>query len=528
MQTNLFLQAVQQHGAYTENGAVSHATTGAALVDYFAKSATYRKRSLEAVFADMGALWAESPLITLQQVFYLRMITRRTQGLLASSSVQRGQGARDEFRKCLHWLAKYQPRALSANLWLVPVVGVWKDLWHSDLIEVLPREELYALVQRGLADAYNSALLAKYLPKIRSRSQVFNERHRQLNDFAYGLCRFLGWTQREYRLFKSSGTAHGFQQKMSAGLWEALDFARISGKALFQLANRRGKDGKTTLERHGLEQRFAQWLDTQPVAKFTGYVYELYQAVKSKMSTTQRSIIDKQFLGLIELAKQQTGGISGNVWCALDTSGSMQSKVVGNIAAYDICISLGVYFASLNTGAFHNNVIMFDNTSRVLQLKGTSFTDRIRKIQHTRTAWGSTNFQSVIDEIVRIRNTYPSIPVEDYPTTLLVVSDMQFNPVKGNTQTNYEAAMQALAAVGLPRMRIVWWCVTARGKDFPATIDDEGVVMIGGFDGSIVSLLLSGQQSTIDTHTGTERQFNAYENMLKALDQEALRQIRLT
>ena len=39
---------------------------------------------------------------------------------------------------------------------------------------------------------------------------------------------------------------------------------------------------------------------------------------------------------------------------------------------------------------------------------------------------GSTNFQSVVDEIVRIRKSNPNIPLEDYPSTLLVVSDMQF------------------------------------------------------------------------------------------------------
>ncbi len=527
METNLFLQAVQQYGAYTENGALSHATTGAALVDYFAKAATYRKRSLEAVFADMGMIWAESPLIALRMVLYLRLISRKTRGLFASTQVQRGQGNRDEARKCLHWLAKYQSAHLYANLWLLPIVGAWKDLWHADLIEVLDREKVYALIREGLNDDYNRALIAKYLPKIRSRAQVYNPRHSQLNDFAYGLCRFLGWTQREYRQFKASGTAHAFQQTMSANLWDKLDFARISGKALFQLVNRRGKDGKTTLERHDLESRFQTWLQSQPVAKFTGYVYELYQAVKSKMSATQRMTVDKQFNGLVSLAKEGTGGIQGNVWCALDTSGSMQSPVVGKITAYDICISLGVYFASLNEGAFHNQVIMFDATSRVLQLKGDSFTDRIRKIQQTRTAWGSTNFQSVIEEIIRIRREFPHIPLADYPTTLLVVSDMQFNPVKGNTQTNYEAAMKQLSAVGLPNMRIVWWFVTGRAADFPSTIADEGVVMIGGFDGSIVPLLLGGAQSTIDKTTGTERPLNAYENMLKALHQEVLQQIRM-
>ena len=39
----------------------------------------------------------------------------------------------------------------------------------------------------------------------------------------------------------------------------------------------------------------------------------------------------------------------------------------------NVCMSLGIYFSTLNEGAFHKNVIMFDSTSRVKQLSG-SFT----------------------------------------------------------------------------------------------------------------------------------------------------------
>jgi len=168
----------------------------------------------------------------------------------------------------------------------------------------------------------------------------------------------------------------------------------------------------------------------------------------------------------------------------------MGSVVVGTITAYDICVSLGIYFAALNKGAFHDHVIMFDNVSRSLNLSGT-FSEKAKQLSSASTAWGGTNFQSVIDHIVSIRTSKPEIPIEDYPQTLIVVSDMQFNPVDGgNTQTNYEAAMSKLEKVGLPKIRIVWWFVTGRGSDFPSTLSDEGVTMIGGFDPAVITLLL--------------------------------------
>ncbi|MGB1277912.1 MAG: DUF2828 family protein, partial [Nannocystaceae bacterium] len=273
------------------------------------------------------------------------------------------------------------------------------------------------------------------------------------------------------------------------------------------------------------------WMSQQPTAKFTGYAYELYQAAcKPKLSLPQRLTYDRQFEGLLAQAKADRGGVTENLWCALDTSGSMGATVVPGVAAVDICLGLGLYFSALNEGAFKNHVVMFDSTSRVLELSG-SFTERVAQLKKTRVAWGSTNFQSVIDLICQVRKQKPNVPVSDFPTTLLVVSDMQFNPVGGNTETNYQAAMKKLASVGLPKIKIVWWWVTGRAGDFPSTINDAGVTMIGGFDGSILELLL-GQQEQQKTPEQAKQPQQAqpgpYDQMLTALDQELLRQVQIS
>jgi hypothetical protein len=170
-------------------------------------------------------------------------------------------------------------------------------------------------------------------------------------------------------------------------------------------------------------------------------------------------------------------------------------------------------------GEFKDNVIMFDSTSRIKKLSG-KFTDKWDQVPQN--AMGFTNFQSVIDGIVRVRKHNPQIPVEDYPGVLLVVSDMQFNPT-GNDNTNYEEAMRKLAAVGLPKMTIIWWCVNAYGKDVPSKMDDAGTVLISGMDGSVVSLILEGEsEKVVDKETGEQRKLNPLEMMKIALDQEIL------
>jgi len=475
-------------------------------------------------------MWAESPLITTRIAFYLRIVSRKEKGFVQTEKVQKGQGTRDEFRKSLRWLSSNHPETLYENLHLVPVVGSWKDLWHPYLVNVLNREKVFALIKRGLDDPYNAGLVAKYLPAIKSGGKIAktNTDRLNLNNFAKQLAKFLKLTPTEYRKLKSDKKyhAHDFQRIMCNGDWDKLRFEHIPGKALFNLVSKKGEDGKTTLERHDQVSRYTAWLEKQPVAKYTGYVYELFKAARSAKSLAEKMTFNKQFDGLIELAKKDQGGISGNVWCALDTSGSMTTIVTGTTSAYDICISLGIYFSTLNTGAFKDHVIMFDNVSKVKQFTGT-FCEKIEAITKTEVAWGSTNFESVISEIVNMRTSRPEIPVSDYPDTLIVVSDMQFNPVGGNAETNYQNAMKRLAAVGLPKMRFIWWFVSKSGSDFPSTIKDEGVTMIGGFDGSIVTMIVGGQTKVVDEKTGKVRQLNAFENMLKALDQEVIKEVKI-
>ena len=530
--TSAFLTAVTSHDAKTANGAVSHSTSGKASVDYFAKSGTYRGRTADQVGSDMAAIWKENPLLAVSLGFYTRMVTRKTKTLEGvSEKVQKGQGAKDEFIKVVEFLEKKHPTTLYKNLWLVPAAGCWKDLWYDSPATghnyyVNPKE-VYELIKRGIQDEANRSLIAKYLPRIRSKKDIKNDRHRRQKAWSMGLCKHLGWSPVDYRKFKSDpkNTAHLWQRQMCKGLWSSIDFGKISGKALFEMVSAKGKDKKTILERHGLEAKYEKWLDKQPIAKFTGYVYELYLAAKGHgLSKVQEMTYNKQFEGLLELARKDEGGIKGNVWCALDTSGSMSTGVQGTQAmAVDIGVSLGIYFSALNEGAFKNHVIMFDSTSRVRKLTGT-FCDRIKQVPQD--SMGGTNFQSVINEIVRVRQAYPTIPVSEFPETLLVVSDMQFNPT-GSKKTNYETAMKKLKAVGLGDIKVIWWYVVGTSKEVPNKADDEGTTIMSGFDPSAVQLILGGDQTVVDDKTGKVRALNPYENMLKALDQEIIAQLEV-
>lgn len=539
---NLFTNALMSNDALTNNGAVAHSTTGSKILDYFSKSGSCRGRKYDDVVADLAGVFGESLELGLKVAFYNRMVTRKAVGFKATTpteTVQKGQGQRDEFVKTLKYLEFNHPEALKNNLFLVPVVGRWSDLWYdsaaTNFFHYVDTKLVYELVKIGLSSESQRPLIAKYLPKIRSKSNCTNERHNRLNAWAKGLCQYLGWDEQSYRKFKSDpdNKAHTFQRLMSGNRWDELNFNSIPGKALFNLIGSK----KEPLKRHNLEQKYIDWIKTQPVAKFTGYVYELFNAAKSNLgSLAKRLTFDKQFEKMLQTAKDGVNPelLKKGVLCAIDTSGSMSSfgyysgKAL-SFAPIDVCCGLGIFFSTLLEGAFKDTVVMFDAVSKTLKLTGT-FTDKVKQLSSHATAWGNTNFQSVIDEIVRVRKSKPNIPVSEYPGVLLVVSDMSLDNSGGDT--NYNVAMKKLAAVGLPPMTIIWWNVTDGEKSVPNKMDDNGVVMISGWDGTIVSKILEAEAEAkvvVNEETGEKEVVKPtpYETMIKCLDQEVLRLVKV-
>jgi hypothetical protein len=502
------------NNAMTENGAISYVTIGTELLDQFGKAGAFRGRDINDVWNDQAKLWGENPEAALRFPFYLRMITRQTNvmGKGKSKLVQKGQGARDEAFKRFLWIAKYQPDIFYRNLWLLPVVGSWKDLWQllsfDDADKYLDIVKFFTVIAEGILDKDNTDLVKKYMPRIRSAKKCKTTWAKRTNSLAKLFAKTVGWSEKDYRQYKATGEAHKFQTIICQGLYSKINWKAIPGKALLNLIS------GNFLERHNLTEKYLKWLDTQPVAKFNGYPFELGAKVGynlSELTLPQKVTFDKQFKNLIETAKKDGTPIKGNVLCALDTSGSMTTPISfdTNISAYDVCVSLGVYFSELNQGAFHNVVAMFDDTSELLKLKGDSFCDKLSQIRHERTAWGSTNVLSIVNLILDTRRKHPEIPIEDYPFTWIVVSDMQFNPTgkwdyKGNAlaeQSTYEAIQSMLRAEFpdeiVDNLRIVWWyCSNRQTSDFPATMDKPGMYMVSGFDGSLISTLLGGELKT--------------------------------
>ena len=516
------------NGARTENGAVSYASAGSALLDQFAHAGTARGRDFNTVWTEQATLWGENPVNALRFPFYLRMITRQSNiiGGDKTEKVQKGQGAKDESFKRLLWIARYHADEFYRNLWLLPVVGSWKDLWVLlSMDDSLDKEKFFDVIALGINDDNHRDLVKKYMPRIRSNKLCTTDWAKSTNQLAKEFAKYVGWSMKDYREFKSTGKAHEFQRTICARNYSNIKWNTIPGKALLNLVN-----GKF-LTNHNLKNSYIKWLMEQPVAKFNGYPFELAMKLPSygEVTDVTKITIDKQFKNLIETASKNDGAINGNVLCAIDTSGSMTCHIDGGpngLTSFDVCVSLGIYFSELNKGAFHNVVAMFDDTSTLMTLKGDSFVDKWFQIKNSKIAWGSTNYQSLIDLICKTRIKHPEMSLEDFPQTLLVVSDMQFNSCGG--RTNYETMMAKLRryfpSEWVDEFKVVWWYCAGRSgasKDVPATMEHGGQYLVSGFDGSVISLILSGEVK-VDPNTGKKVQPTMEEVVQDALTQEVL------
>lgn len=530
---NMFLKAAKPTYTLTENGALTNLSTNSVLADQFGKAANYRGRNISEVFADQNVLWEDNAEAALRFPFYLRMVTRKTKigENNITETVQKGQGARDESFKRLLWIAVYHPEIFYKNIFVLPLVGSWKDIWmlmyldKSLNVNCLDHKIMFELIGEGLKSNVHTDLIKKFMPRIKTNTKCTTEWTKCMNELAKEFANLNKMSYMEYNHLKTSGTAHDFQKKICSRDYEHLKWNRIPGRALNLLT--KGK----FLKNHDLEKDYTEWLIKQPTAKFTGYVYELgHDVVQSMRGNTaplyKRMTWDKQFEELIAKASD-TDSVSSNVLCAIDTSGSMQTQVVPNVSAYDICISLGVFFATLNKGAFHNTVAMFDDTSTIKQLDGT-FSEKIEQIVNERTAWGSTSFESLINLLVKVRKEQPNIPLEDYPTTILVVSDMQFN--SWWNKTNFEASKERLAEAfpqeWVDSLKWIWWDLTSRRKaDFPATLNDSGNYFLSGFDPSIITMI-TGENVEINEKVNSTP-ISMEEVMTNALSQEVLNYLSL-
>jgi len=538
-----FIQAGMKKAATTTslgNGAIKLTTTGNDFVDDFGKISNYKApRTFAEISKTMQLLWSQSPLKTLCILFYIRMITRVVQFFDGSKTTvsQRGQGLKHEGIFRMMWVAINYPSSFWKNITLFISIGGWKDvitMLQYDLVyngwkdRKLDWDKFGTLILAGLENPNTSELVKKYLPTIKSTKQCNTVESQADNLIGKWICSLLfgnkgeesGHTYKKYRKLKSSGTAHEWQQLISRKQLVRINFDTIHGRALAQLVS-----GKF-LKNNQLETKYAEWIATKPVAKYTGYVYELFKGVNSA-NQLQKSTIDKQFLNLIEVAKNGMKEGDTGLIVVVDSSGSMSSNAIGTkVSAYEIAKSFALYFSYLLKGDFENTWLEFSHSTVMKQWKGTTPTDKYLNEHSRRTE--STNFLSVADHFIKILEM--GVKEADFPNGILCVSDGCFNN-SGHNKSETQALKQRLLKGGFSKkfvedFKIILWDIpnvyyNSKGQTaFEDFADCPNLYHMSGLDGSAIAFL-TGVEGQKIAPTNSEMLFEA------AMNQECLNRIEV-
>ncbi len=465
---------------YTENGAVTHATTYSDCLDLFATIGALRSSSEQEILKRFVRAFAEDPDLAMKTLFFAR-------------DVRGGLGERKVFRVCLRWLAENKPASAKKNISYIAEYGRWDDLLsfmgtpcEKDALLVIKQQLETDLNAMDIGDEIS--LLAKWLPSV-------NASNAQTVAYAKRIARFLGMPDATYR--KTLVKLHSHIRIIENNLRQkdySFDYSKQPSKAMFKY--------RKAFQRNDSERysAFLSKVSRGEVQLHAGTLmpYELvepYLDVRGYRNSFMRNISEneKNTLNATWASLPAFGG-DENALAVVDTSGSMYCG--GKPLPAAVALSLGLYFAEHNTGAFQNHFIEFSSRPQLIEVKGDTFADRLRYVASFNEV-ADTNLEAVFDLILNaaVRN---KIPQEELPATLYLISDMEFNCcVRNAGATNFENAKVKFAVHGYQLPKIVFWNVQNRNTQQPVTQNEQGVALVSGCTPRIFNMISAGGLSPL-------------------------------
>ena len=464
---------------YTENGAVTHRTSGKDCLDLFAAIGALRRADDQNICSRFLKAYAENPDLAMKILFYAR-------------DVRGGLGERRVFRSILAWLASNEKSSVVRNLPYIAEYGRWDDV--IVLLKTPCRKEALALLKEqfredlaALEAGGDISLLGKWLPSVNASNQ-------ETVVMAKMIAKSFGLSDRDYR--KALTGLRARIRIIENNLREkdyTFDYSKQPSKAMF-------KYRKAFLRNDG--ERYAAFMDRvdRGEAKLhTGTLmpYELVERAYD-CSEDERRSLDVTWRTLEDFTTDE------NALVAADGSGSMYWGSKPMPAA--VAQSLAIYFAEHNKGKFHNHFLTFSMTPQLVEIKGEDFVEKVRYCR-TFDECANTNLEAVFDLILQAA-AENHVPQAEMPAKLYIISDMEFDHcVKNSSMTNFENAKASYAAAGYILPDLVFWNVDSRHEQQPVKENDRGVALVSGNSPRIFSMVMDGE-------------LNPYDFMLSVIDTE--------
>lgn len=459
--------------AYTENGAVTNASTMSDCLDLFATIGAIRAAEDGEIIKRFVRAYTEDADVAMKILFFGR-------------DVRGGLGERRVFRVITNWLAENRPESLRKNIELIPEYGRFDDLvsligtaCEKDALRTIRKQ-----LEADLASEGEVSLLAKWLPSVNaSNGETVRKAKR--------VARYLGMSDATYR--KTLVELRKKIRIIENNLREkdySFDYAKQPSKAMF-------KYRKAFLRNDG--ERYNAFLESVTAGehKLHADTFAPYEIVRSalnanrwgfntRLSAGEKASLNASWESLPDFCDGR------NALAVVDTSGSMYCY--DNALPAAVAMSLGLYFGERNTGIFHNHFIEFSSRPQLIEIKGKNFAERLEYICSFNEV-ADTNVEAVFNLILdaAVRN---HVPGEELPETLYLISDMEFNScVRNASLSNFENAKRRFAEHGYKLPQIVFWNVASRNSNQPVTKNEQGVALVSGCTPRLFSMVASGELS---------------------------------
>ena len=463
-----FIKA-EANRAYTENGALSHATTNSDCLDLFATVGALRSAREEEIISRFQRSFAEDPDLAMKTIFFAR-------------DVRGGLGERRVFRVAMKWLAGHAPDSVRKNLPHIARFGRWDDLLtlmgtscERDVLELIREQLDKDAMSMDMGD--DVSLLAKWLPSV-------NASNADVVRMAKRIARFLGLNDAAYRkmLVKLRARIRIIENNLREKDY-TFDYAKQPSKAMYKYRKAfQRNDGERYSDYLSRVSRGEAKLNTGTLTP-----YDIIAPIfEGKVGGAERRAMDVTWSAQADLAGSE------NALVVVDGSGSMYSPLSPRPAA--VALSLGIYFAERNTGIFKNHFITFSEKPRLVEIKGGDICERVSYCRRYNEV-ANTNIQRVFELILSaaVKN---KVPQSEMPATLYIISDMEFDfCTEGADLTDFEYARKIFAEAGYRLPRVVFWNVASRTGQQPVTMNERGVALVSGCSPSVFAMLSAGDLS---------------------------------
>jgi hypothetical protein len=439
-----FAQAVLAQDALTTNGAAAYASTLDANVDLFFKIGAMRGQDPVPAFIKA---YLEDSDIALRIVQWVR-------------DVRGGAGERQLFRNVLAYLEKNDVAAASKLVNQIPEIGRWDDM----LVLTNPtlKAQAFGVIKLGL-EAGNG-LCAKWMPR---KGKVAEE-----------LRAFLGFSPKRYRKTLVTLT-DVVETPMCAKQFDTIEFGKIPSLAAARYKKAFVRNAPVA---------YAAYADalSKGEAKINAgaiFPYDVLKGVGAYSGQTERDVALAQWDALPNYVGDASilpmVDVSGSMTCAAGGSGS--------VTCMDVAMSLGLYLAEKNTGAFKDTFLTFTDQPELYNLRGNVF----EKMNQMRGRVGySTNLQLAFARVLDVA-TKNKVAQGDMPEVILILSDMQFDCMGANV-TALDMIRRDYIAAGYVPPKIVFWNLNDRGN-VPTRFDESGAALVSGFSPAIVKTVLKAE-----------------------------------